>query len=498
MPADVEVRSRPRDHGMVAPADGAPTVRRSRSFWGFAASQLLFWTGCLIASISATDSSTFWVFTALSAGAVILFLRGERRVGGLMALAVSVGLVAAPNNAAIDVQFAVSLVVSGLLLLALLFSLGFQKARPTPVVLLSSAVIMFILQYFSSVFASSANGGLVLARFALPALLILLVGVRLGRQGVDAFTDGLILLGVSQSCIAILEVVHVTQPPYGYSMVGETLLMHPINSDLVRAQAMLGHPIILGILTLVSILLLARRGRSTSRVELIVGILILAAGLYLSGARSAWLIGLVCFAVVLISKGTGVMFRMYAAIATMAVVVYLFLDQVASVYLAYLWDHFSESGSYTHRNDAFSYGIQLATQRSIGESLFGSGVSSEKKLFAMGFLQQDGLQVIDNQFLTTLATTGVAGLAVLLVFCVIAIVKLRGGVRLAFISLCGMFVVLDELRWLGPMMLFFALASFVDLTKRSVAVGTAPAETEAAAGGGVPDPAIITQAGSTP
>jgi hypothetical protein len=449
-----------------APDHEVSSAARSKRVLWFAAVAL--WLGCVGAMTLDVGMLVFWIAAGVSALIVLVGLRGELRSGGMLFLAVSVGLAAGPNNTTNGNQFQAALVVSAGLLLALLLSFSGAKLprrhrSPAFIAVVAAAILFLALEYFSSAANESANLTYVFVRFVLPSLLALLVCLRLRAGGARLFLDGVILLGVAQAVLAVLEVAKIAIPPFGPATTNGAELPHPINTELIRAQGMLGHPILLGMLLVVAMLILAFRRPRSSLWVLIAGEAVLALGAYLSGSRSAWAIGAVCLIFALVSERASVVAKMFLAIALVAVLSFALLDQRAFSLIAGQWDRFSESGSYSHRADFWTYVGQLANLRSSSEVLFGSGVGSELELFNRGLLQQDGFQVVDNQFLTTLATIGIAGAFALVVLSLVGAFRLRGGARLAFISLCLMFFIFDELRWLGPPILFFSLLGLVGI-----------------------------------
>lgn len=442
-----------------AAVGGAPREHSKRPFW---AAAIILWVGCIGAMTLPVGMAAFWGAAGASALIVLVGLRGETRSGAMLFLAVSAGLVAGPNNSTNNDQFQASIAISASLLVALLFSLSGPKLGPRRrslafVLAISAAVLFLVLEYFSSAANESANLIYVLVRFVLPPLMALFVALRLRVAGARLFLDGIVLLGVAQATAAMLEVVKVAVPPFGPATTNGVQLSHPINTEMVRAQGMMGHPILLGMLLLVALLILLFRRPRPSPWLLTGGVVILVAGAYLSGSRSGWVIGAACLIFAYVSARASTVVKTFIALALITVSVFAMLDDKTSSLVAGQWDRFSESGSYSHRADFWTYAAQLINLRSLSEVIFGSGVGSEPQLFSRGLLQQDGFQVVDNQFLTTLATIGVIGALALVVLCLIGVLRLAGGARLAFISLCMMFFVFDELRWLGPPILFFSL-----------------------------------------
>ncbi|GEM_PF-4051441 len=99
----------------------------------------------------------------------------------------------------------------------------------------------------------------------------------------------------------------------------------------------------------------------------------------------------------------------------------------------------------------------LINARPTTEALLGSGFNSQSSLFQRSLLQDGNLLVIDNQFVSTLATAGIIGLLAL-VGLVFAAFNGRGPSEIAILlAAVSFFFIFDALRWLGPAVFIIVL-----------------------------------------
>ena len=81
--------------------------------------------------------------------------------------------------------------------------------------------------------------------------------------------------------------------------------------------------------------------------------------------------------------------------------------------------------------------------RPAAEALFGSGESSESRLFAQGYFFGTGFNVVDNQLLSSLATQGILGAGLVVALFVVAAVRGGRDVRAGLIVFASALMTFD-------------------------------------------------------
>lgn len=222
-----------------------------------------------------------------------------------------------------------------------------------------------------------------------------------------------------------------------------------------RAMGSTSHPIPLGILMGLSLVLCAwiaihRRNRTSWIFVALAGV-----GILFSGTRSAILAAFISI-VFWFGSSAGTKRLPVTILAGMfGIVVILTLDANSLPGLS----GFYSSESYLHRSDVLDFLPELA-KRSTSEIFFGSGYSSIASLLQSSiFAGGSGIQVFDQEYIRTFVATGIVGFVLLM----LAIVEgfRRGNMpsRLILIFLCVTFASFDALSWNLSMTLFVLAAS---------------------------------------
>lgn len=222
-----------------------------------------------------------------------------------------------------------------------------------------------------------------------------------------------------------------------------------------RALGSTSHPIPLGILMAICVVLCLWAAIKKGRTSYWIIAVAAAVVLLFSGTRSAILALIV--AIVFWFSTTGGPRRLPSyVLATMA-----FLIVISSVDPETIpgMSGFSASESYTHRANVLEFFPQL-WQRDLFELFFGSGFTSISSLLQSSvFAGGSGIQVFDQEYIRTLTATGIIGFSLL----VLALLEglRRGNVpsRLVLICLAVTFFSFDTLSWNLLMTLFVIAAS---------------------------------------
>ncbi len=321
------------------------------------------------------------------------------------------------------------------------------------------------LLLMSTVVAENASRPVIVAISVVgPGVLTVMVARAFTADDLRVFARGLVGFAVLQVVVATTDLLIRPLPFLGYTALdgGSRLTNALLAERLPRAQAMVGHPIILALLIVVAVGLTWLNTVKLPRGVRIALVSVLAAGLVMSGTRSA----IVALAVAVIylslasTRSVGRRIRNGLVISIGALI--LAAIPASAQYLAIVAADLSESGSYTHRTGAWGELPAVLSRRDLSELLFGTGSGSEHFLFNAGFLQQDGLNVVDNQFVTTIIGAGFVGLLLLLLLMVRTIARGSTSVRVTMIMLLVMLNAFDLLRWPGPAILVFACFGLVD------------------------------------
>jgi len=361
----------------------------------------------------------------------------------------------------------------------------------------SLIVVLFASACLVTVVAYPPGFGLVFRM----TLLVLLVVVVLGRGGAAdrrRVVDGVVVVAVLQSLAGIVEFVRGEPLLWGYKVytTGRGLWNenHLLGGEVARVQGTMSHALPYGTLLMVALVLLLCTWHRRAVAARWSALALFSTMVVASGSRSA-LIGIVLALTYLLvsSRRAATWQRGSVLAATGAAAVLTSWSTVASTV-----DQLLQSGSYENRA-----GHLFAVPRLIGrpalEAFFGSGESSEQRLFAQGYFYGTGFNVVDNQLLSSLATQGVLGAG--LVISVFVVAARHGGrdVRASLIVLTSALMTFEFFKMTSMVLLFTVVVCLAGSPRDPDGPGDTLAETPR--GTGVPsstDPVATVPVSSVP
>lgn len=261
----------------------------------------------------------------------------------------------------------------------------------------------------------------------------------------------ILVLAAAQTLLGAAEVFGDVEPLWGYR--GGLERENPFQTDLVRAQGTMGHPIVLGYLEGLAVVLAWANPfglRQAVRLPLLGAAVV---GVVLSGTRSAVLVAAIAIVAHIVLRLDAFrllrgLFLLLAAAVLVAVLDFgltqLALDTV-------------DSGSWVHRLGSLQ-AVPNLLGREGWELWWGSGYGSERELFSRGYIVLTyGLPVVDNFFVYLLGTTGIVGLALTLAILVFAFLRGQRYVKAAVVYVTGMFFSFDTTVWFSSGVLMFVM-----------------------------------------
>jgi len=279
---------------------------------------------------------------------------------------------------------------------------------------------------------------------ALPAFLL---AGRCTASVVPRLTSTIVALAVVESIEAIVEPVLFPGHLWAAAQLGSDgrpvpLLNEVLGHGLERSQGTLGHPLPLGLLLVLAIALVLRLS-SWSRLRLVPLIGLLIVGLAFAGARTSLALAVLIVTLAFARRPT---FLHYVAGAWSLLLAVLVAAATGAVTLADVLS-VGSTGSYTHRLGALTSFTTLASGQSTGRFLIGNGFASIPRLFDAGLLQNDGFNVVDNQFLSLLGQGGLLSSALLVALVLVALISGRRDARLAIVCVAATMLIFDVLSW---------------------------------------------------
>lgn len=394
---------------------------------------------------------TVWLLST-----VLILVRPRQsalRIAVIAALSMAV-LVPSFSTSA-TVAIAAVLGTNASLSLALLKDLRSVNPRRVPFVLIAfllwSAIVGAINAPFSMVLLYLATGSmLVLLALAVPGAT---------RRGGEIFLPFFAIVVLFEFLVGVGEQFFGTLAMWPRAD-GSDLITHRSNSVapflLGRAMGSASQPIPYGILVGFCVLVCVWYLVMKRRYWLLLPTALGGAALVFSGTRNAILGVLV---------GIAVWFLLQFWRKRLVVIPFLALAAIGApvaVYVGFLagGDELANSSSLVHRLGILETAGNLF-QRAPMDVLFGTGFSSIKGLIESGLISgADGLTVIDQEFVRTLAGTGIVGLALLLV--TLALGFLRGSqlTRILIAFLAVGFIAFDSLSWRLIQTLFVFVVSY--------------------------------------
>lgn len=314
----------------------------------------------------------------------------------------------------------------------------------------------WLLQLFLTNTVAS-NGLRSLLEVAVVAIPVAMVARYIDRSGVIRLMQWLVWTALVQCGCALVEIWR-GKPVWGYAKNASGTADFVQSNNIVptsipRLEGATGHSILFGAVMVFGCvgLVFWRTRPVRHRVVLAVP---LVGFLLLSGSRGAVLTLLALVAYWMLSPQVRISFgaRIIGGITFLAI------GYAAYSLIAEIVGEWQETGSYTNRSNALK-SLENLLGMDTHSVLLGHGWSSIPSLFDSNILRQTNeLRVVDNQYVSTVAT---GGLVSLLVLVLIAVVGWRTGqvinrslLLVIFIG-CAFF---DSLFW-GPMIVMFSAAA---------------------------------------
>jgi hypothetical protein len=472
--------------GGRAPA-GLPVDSEGFAFYGgilkkVEANLITVWVVVAVAIVGGTGLAVYspmilvWAALAVVAlGSLVLPIRSLFRICAAVAILAVVGVPITRMDTAADgpLRWAAAAAIA----FAAFALIVRGKGLALPARLWVPVTLLFAITAFSTSFMPDNKEWFTLGLTALvttTGIMVASVGSRLKQ--LPFVWKTIVTVAAAQSIYAVYEMFATPEP----------LLRGAVrrNSDLIngfeRAQGTFAHPLPLAFFLILASLVLICFVRVPRIAKLSIWIS-LGAGVAASGSRNAVII------FVLLS------FLAYSRHRLLERLPLLGLALIAGVML--LWPLISaqaerllDSGSVSHRLGAVSSLEPLVKERSLMRAFFGDGSASIPRLYESGFLQNDGLMAVDNQFVLTLAQDGILGLIVLMTLLLMAWRKSNSALKVILLAIVAEFMIFDLLGW--PSSMFFAWF-FVALAIMQPKQGRRGLRTESGAQAALPLPGLL-------
>lgn len=322
----------------------------------------------------------------------------------------------------------------------------------------------WLLQVFLT--ATVGSGGLrSLLEVAVVAIPVGLVARYVDRSGANRLMQWLVWTAVVQCGMAVLEIWR-DEPVWGYAKNASGTADFVQSNNIIptsipRLEGATGHSILFGAVMVFGCVGLVLWSTTRIRNRIALGVPFVAF-LLLSGSRGAVLTLLVLVLYWMLSPQVRISFgaRIVGWLA------FLGIGYAAYSLITEIVGEWQKTGSYTNRSNAFA-SLENLLGMADHSVLFGHGWSSIPSLFDADVLRQtNALRVVDNQYVSTLATGGLLSLLALLL---IGLVGWRTGqvinrslILVIFIG-CAFF---DSLFW-GPMIVMLSAATGIGFRRES-------------------------------
>lgn len=304
-----------------------------------------------------------------------------------------------------------------------LAALAFLRVGPKALVrggrITALAGTFFFVFAFVTVVGGSDGLGVALAQWSIWASAFVLA-VCTSRRLIPVVIAAWITLGFLEGAYAVYEFFARPTLLYeGYLAEDYRTTIAGLGggASLPRAQATFGHPIPLAsfLITTFALAVWAIRSPSGGRLPLVrsVALVVILMGTVATLSRSGWVALAVAVGVGLASRRTTNFERIRVAALFVVPAVVLTQTSLGGDVVSYV-SNLGETASYEQRAASLRavpqiLGVGLMT------AIFGAGASSQQGLYeAIGSQSAGGLWVIDNQYVTLLAETGLLGLGVFL------------------------------------------------------------------------------------
>jgi hypothetical protein len=450
-----------RKHGQPDTRTGPNTAVRA-----------VIWTVIAVAALASANildanvSSTLAVLPlfVVSVGAVL----HDREHSLVSALVVSMVLLLISRSVLAPTLLSTTapLWVSGLIVLALV--LNFRDIRlPKSTILVALLSLMLVLptaiQTDMSTTAKAVGIGAMW-------VLVFLGAANLRRELRPRIAVAVIVAACAEALLAVLESLvklDVVREQITGSAAEQDYILRDnlILGDWTnRAQGTLGYPIPFAAFLTIGLFVALLSGVIRSRLLVAAVVLLITAGIVLSGTRSAavalavglgtWCVSLILSAIVHKKKLPGLKLAITATLVVGAGV-------AAFLARAVLIGDFS----LLHRGAVIDTAWGLR-DLPLPRLLFGSGYNTSGKLFDEGILTTGGLQTIDNALISQVIASGLVGLVLLLVVLVLAIKRADIATRSVLTAIVAFYFFFDVMAWHAMTGVFFVAVGFAVTTKR--------------------------------
>ncbi|WP_307807223.1 acyltransferase [Pseudarthrobacter sp. PvP004] len=265
-----------------------------------------------------------------------------------------------------------------------------------------------------------------------------LLKMRLLKQAATV----VVVIALGQALLGLFEVQFLTEPLWRGAKIADNGVSVSLRNELIasipRAQGTFGHPLPFAfMITLGAVLVAKAQIKVLPKSVLLV---VLAAGVVVSGSRNAVLlyVGLVLVTLILPSIIVRLQLVLILVVTAGVLAAPFLIDQLLTL---------TNSGSVVHRLGAIDSIGRLLNLRDMQQVFLGDGASSTPRLFSEGLLQRDGFEAVDNQYVLLLAQSGILGLAVILGLFIAAFRRSSGVLRLMLLGVFAEAMIFDLLTW---------------------------------------------------
>ncbi|ROQ39932.1 hypothetical protein EDF46_1567 [Frondihabitans sp. PhB188] len=381
---------------------------------------------------------------ALLAGlALTTIVPRDARLGVTLALGVGLLFGATSRNVPETIRDGTLVVATVAVLIAALLSPRPLHSRRAPFGVLAAFFTVMVV----TTLAMNPEAQNLVVRISVVSIAFAFAAGRLERRGLAVLLDGLSLLAVIEAVLGAIEFFVTGEPiPWGRRVAEDGSFFDDTNKLLggssLRVQGTTEHPIPYAVVLLVGALALGVRWAAHASLLRVAAVALIGLGLVLSGTRSA--------IVALALGGAYLVLSSEASTRVLRVTVVALGGLVgAAVFLPVIADAVStllSSGSYENRAGALESVPRLLGQ-DFAHVLLGNGAGSEPGLYANGLLPQTGFQNVDNQLVTSLATTGVLGAGLLIAAFLTGFASAARPGRVLILALATMLFSFDYLAW---------------------------------------------------
>lgn len=273
----------------------------------------------------------------------------------------------------------------------------------------------------------------------------LILGGLLSRPALAAVAGAVVSGVVVQALLGIVEPwlpEHLWGPAQLTSSGTVAVMANPFVPDLDRSYGLLGHPLPYSLVLVAAVGLALRVTSWTTRRRVLI-VVVLCAGIAMSGSRNSMI--MVMFMLLVFPASRPLTFGRGVAAVLIGSGVLLWVSSTGVLDPAL--DEFTASGSYYHRVAAYEAFGSLLGQLDIASGLIGNGVASLPRLFDQQLLQTDGFEVVDNQFVSVLAQAGLIGLIAFAALNLGAVQRAGFALRPGVIAVVASSFVFDWLTW---------------------------------------------------